>query len=91
MMKKIRDMAWEMHFLHLTFFALGTIALIVLVIHHDNPKLGMDPLLLLIPTGGLMGGAIYSFIRCLLDKPEGQYQKPRTFQQEESHELTATH
>lgn len=73
MLKNLKEMTWSMHAFHLFMFALGAIALIVLVIHHDNPKLGGDPLLLLIPAGGLMGGAILSFLGCLFGREEGKY------------------
>lgn len=91
MMKKFKEMTWDMHALHLIFFALGMVPMIVFAIHRDNPKLDCDPGLLIVFGAAFMGTAIWSFISCLFDKPEGQYQKPRTFQQQESHKFTATH
>ena len=88
MMKKIREMGWEMHFLHLSFFVLGAIALIVLVVHHDNPKLGENPLLLLIPAIGLMGGGVFSFLICLFSKEEGKYH-PYVSQEEKDRMTTS--
>lgn len=91
MLNKIKEMGWGMHFLHLSWFIIGMIPLIVFAIHRDNPKLGGDPFLLFIPAAAGIGGSILSFLFCLFSKPEGQYQSPLVSQRQEDHEFTATH
>ncbi len=89
MMKNLKEMTWGMHAFYLFMFALGVIPLIVFVIHHDNPNLGGDPLLLFIPAGGLMGGAVLSFLMCLFEKRPAQHNL-NTLQQKKDNQLTAT-
>lgn len=91
MMKNLKEMTWDMHVLHLVFFALGVVLMIVFVLHRHNPKLDMDPGLLIVFGAAFIGTAIWSFISCLFEKGVGQYQNPGTFQQQEDHELTTTH
>ncbi len=90
MMRKFKEMTWDMHALHLIFFVLGTVAIIIFALHHDNPKLEGEPAFVLIGGVALVGTAIMSFFWCLFEKGEGQY-NPATSQDQKHEKTTATH
>ena len=83
MMKKFREMTWDMHAFHLFLFVLGAVALIVYAIHHDNPKLEGDHALAIIAGVTPMGTAIWSFLMCLFGREEGKYHPYMTEEEKE--------
>lgn len=76
MMKKFKEMTWDMHALHLILFVLGAVAVIVFAVLHDSPKLEGEPAFVLIGGVALIGTAIWSFISCLF---EGGNKTPAPF------------
>ncbi len=91
MLKNLKQMTWGMYAVYLFFFILGIVPIVVFFMYRDNPNLGGHPMGILLPTAFCWGSAFGSFFHCLFGKPEGQYQKTSTLQQQEEHELTATH